>query len=140
MNYNYKSSHTYIPLNHLGNLDHAQYVAERKRDTELAGLVGLGAQVVAIVTQVLRLDLIAELVVYLALEREDVISELQVHDLRLRLRFEDAAQVFQVLHLPVEQELAVGEFIILIASHVLLDLERDTTGLRHMLLLTWLPL
>ena len=79
-------------------------------------------------TQVLCLDLVAKFVVDLALERQYVITELQVHDLRLRLRLEYSPQVFEVLDLTVEQQLAVGELVVLIACDILLDLKRDTTG------------
>jgi hypothetical protein len=73
--------------------------------------------------QILRLDLIPELVVDLPLEAEDIVAEVQVHDLRLRLRFEDPPQVLQMLDLAVEEELVVRELVILIAGHITLDLK-----------------
>ena len=65
-------------------------MSERKSDAELAGLVCVSAQVITVMIEVLCFDLIAKLVINLTLERKNVISELQIHDLGLRLRFEDS--------------------------------------------------
>ncbi len=75
-------------------------------------------------TQIGCFDLIAQLVIDLTLETEDVIAEIEVHDLCLRLRLEYTSQILQVFDLTIEQQLVVWEFIVLIASHIPLYLER----------------
>ena len=103
---------------------------QRQKDLESGGLYQPIGEVAAEVDHVRGLDFVAELVVDLALEAQNLLREGHLEDLRLGFVLENTLEALHVLHFAVDQQLAFGELVVLIALDLFLDRKRHTIRVR----------